>query len=170
MWANKWTRPRCTDRYNRSVAIAFLWPTEWAMLHYLAVRKTVVSVHRLVHLKITLKSLTWPTDRCSPRRIAFNTLLNAKAWVGTLTICLHSIKSSLPFLYPYVTHVINYPRPSPAFPYCKLWKAGRGLGTRLVLGLCRFFSDVILMEVPDRNWTLLILVVCFSRTTASKVL
>ena len=24
-----------------------------------------------------------------------------------------------PSLYPYVTHVINYPRPSPTFPYCK---------------------------------------------------
>ena len=36
-----------------------------------------------------------------------------------------------PFLYPYVTHVINYSRPSPAFPYWKRWKAGRGLGTRI---------------------------------------
>ena len=35
-------------------------------------------------------------------------------------------------LYPYVTHVIYYTRPSPAFPYCKRWKAGWGLGTRLV--------------------------------------
>ena len=36
-----------------------------------------------------------------------------------------------PSLYPYVTHVINYSRPSPAFPYWKRRKAGRGLGTRL---------------------------------------
>ena len=36
-----------------------------------------------------------------------------------------------PSLYPYVTHVINYPRPSIAFPYYKRRKAGRGLGTRL---------------------------------------
>ena len=36
-----------------------------------------------------------------------------------------------PSLYPYVTHVINYPRLSPAFPHCKRRKAGRGLGTRL---------------------------------------
>ena len=28
-------------------------------------------------------------------------------------------------LYPYVTPVINYPRPSPAFPYCKWRKAGQ---------------------------------------------
>ena len=38
-----------------------------------------------------------------------------------------------PSLYPYVTHVINYSRPSPAFPYWKRRKAGRGLGTRLGL-------------------------------------
>ena len=37
-----------------------------------------------------------------------------------------------PSLYPYVTHVINYSRPSPAFPYWKRRKAGRGLGTRLI--------------------------------------
>ena len=36
-----------------------------------------------------------------------------------------------PSLYPYVTHMINYTRPSPTFPYCKRRKAGRGLGTRL---------------------------------------
>ena len=39
--------------------------------------------------------------------------------VGTSTIHLHSIKSSLPFSLLYVTHVINYFRPSPAFPYWK---------------------------------------------------
>ena len=33
--------------------------------------------------------------------------------------------------YPDITHVRKDTRPSPAFPYCKLWKAGRGLGTRL---------------------------------------
>ena len=32
----------------------------------------------------------------------------------------------------YVTHVINYSRPSTAFPYRKRRKAGRGLGTRLL--------------------------------------
>ena len=32
----------------------------------------------------------------------------------------------------HITDVINYSRPSPAFPYCKRWKAGRGLGMRLV--------------------------------------
>ena len=31
----------------------------------------------------------------------------------------------------YVTHVMNYSRPSTAFLYCKWWKAGWGLGTRL---------------------------------------
>ena len=51
--------------------------------------------------------------------------------MGTSTICLRSIKSSLPSLYPYVTHVIKYSRPSTAFPYFKRRKAGRGLGTRL---------------------------------------
>ena len=50
------------------------------MLHYLAVRKDMVSLHRPVHSKITLTySLTWQTDRCTPRRMAFKALLNAKA-------------------------------------------------------------------------------------------
>ena len=44
-------------------------------LHYLAVQKAMVSVNRPVHSKITL---TWQTDRCSPRRMTFRTLLNAK--------------------------------------------------------------------------------------------
>ena len=33
--------------------------------------------------------------------------------------------------YPDVNHVRKDTRPSPAFPYCKRWKAGRGLGIRL---------------------------------------
>ena len=49
------------------------------MLHYLAVRKAMVSVHRPVYSKITLTySLTWQTDHCTPR-MAFKVLLNAKA-------------------------------------------------------------------------------------------
>ena len=36
------------------------------ILHYLAVRKAMVSVHKPVHLKITLTySLTWQADRCA---------------------------------------------------------------------------------------------------------
>ena len=50
------------------------------MLHYLAVRKAMVSVYRPIHSKITLTySLTWQTDRFTPRRMAFKALLNAKA-------------------------------------------------------------------------------------------
>ena len=51
-----------------------------AMLHYLAVQKAMVSVHKPVHSKITLTySLTWKADRCTSRRMAFKALLNAKA-------------------------------------------------------------------------------------------
>ena len=50
------------------------------MLHYLAVREAMVSVHKPVHSKITLTySLTWQADRCTSRRMAFKALLNAKA-------------------------------------------------------------------------------------------
>ena len=50
------------------------------MLHYLAVRKAMVSVHRPIHSKITLTySLTWQTDRFTPQRMAFKALLNTKA-------------------------------------------------------------------------------------------
>ena len=49
------------------------------MLHYLTVGKAMVSVHRPVHSKITLTySLTWQTDGCTPQRMAFKALLNAK--------------------------------------------------------------------------------------------
>ena len=111
------------------------------MLHYLGVRKAMVSVHKPVHSKITLTySLTWQADRCTSRRMAFKTLLNAggspflafaqvfsvlifekncqnglllilktamctvdyrsTTCVGTSTIRLRSIKSSLPFSLP----------------------------------------------------------------------
>ena len=114
------------------------------MLHYLAVLKTVVSVHKPVHSIITLTlvtySLTWQADRCTSLRMGFKALLNAKArpfpslcssllcaycskkmpervptvlktatctvdyrsttCMGTLTIRLRSIKSSLPFSLP----------------------------------------------------------------------
>ena len=50
------------------------------MLQYLAVQTAIVSVHRPAHLKITLTYLlTWQTDHCSPRRMPFKALLNAKA-------------------------------------------------------------------------------------------
>ena len=50
------------------------------MLHYLAVRKAMVSVHKPKHSKITLTySLTWKADHCTSRRMAFKALLNAKA-------------------------------------------------------------------------------------------
>ena len=49
------------------------------MLHYLAVRKAMVSIHKPVHSKITLSySLTWQADRCTSRIMAFKALLNAK--------------------------------------------------------------------------------------------
>ena len=37
-----------------------------------------------------------------------------------------------PSLYPYVTHVINYPRPSPAFPYCKATVSWVGPGNEVI--------------------------------------
>ena len=102
------------------------------MLHYLAVWKAMVSLHRPVHSKITLTySLTWQTDRCTPRRMAFKafprlcssflcaycskklperaptkkqlrvlSIIDQLPCVGTATIRLRSIKSSLPFSLP----------------------------------------------------------------------
>ena len=52
------------------------------------------------------------------------------AWTHRRSAYAYSIK---PSLYAYVTHVINYS--STPFPYCKWWKAGRGLRTRLGEGL-----------------------------------
>ena len=48
--------------------------------------------------------------------------------------------SLYPSLYPYVTHVINYTRPSLSFPYCKRRKAGQGLGMRLGFWLRKAFE------------------------------
>ena len=49
----------------------------------------------------------------------------------TSIICLCSISSLYLLSTLYVTHMVNYSRPSTAFLYCKRWKAGQGLGTRL---------------------------------------
>ena len=62
--------------------------------------------------------------------MAMCTINYAIMCVGISTICVHSINSFLSTLY--ITHVINYSRPSTTFPYCKRRKAGWGLGTRLV--------------------------------------
>ena len=139
------------------------------MLHYLAVRKAMVSVHKPVHSKITLTySLSWQADHCTSRRMAFRALLNAKARpfpslcssflcayclkklpkraptkkqlrvlsiVGQLcacarrTICLRSIKSSLPFSLP-LRHSCD--KLFQALSRFSIRKAGQGLGTRLV--------------------------------------
>ena len=129
------------------------------MLHYLAVQKAMVSIHKPVHSKITLTySLTWQADRFTSWRMAFKALLNTKAqpfpslclsflctycskklpeWVPTKKqLRVLSIIDQLrawahrrsayaqlsPSLYPYITHMINYSRPSPAFPY---WSDGK---------------------------------------------
>ena len=156
---------------SRDSFMADIMGLDDTMLHYLAVRKATVSVHKPVHSKITLTySLTWQADRCTSRRMAFKALLNAKARpfpslcssflctycskklperaptekqlrvlsiVNQLRAWAHrrsayaQLSPLYPSLYPYVTHVINYSRPPPAFPYWKRRKAGRGLGTRL---------------------------------------
>ena len=53
-WTNELAHAAWT--YSHSIVIAFLYgrPRQHYMLHYLAVRKAMVSVHRPVHLKITL--------------------------------------------------------------------------------------------------------------------
>ena len=63
------------------------------MLHYLTVWKAMVSVHRPVHPKIMLTySLPWQTDRCSPRRMAFKALLNAKVALSSSFLCAYCLK------------------------------------------------------------------------------
>ena len=61
-----------------------------------------------------------------------------------------------PSLYPYVTHVINYSRPSPAFPYWKRRKAGQGLGTRLPELLNRTKNSNTYFAAAHRHKPLLI--------------
>ena len=149
------------------------------MLHYLAVRKAMVSVHKPVHSKVTLANgkptrlpgkLTavlpgeWLSRRYqTPRRGLRSSFLCAycskklqerahtkkhlrvlsiidqlRAWAHRRS-AYAQLSPLYPSLYPYVTHVINYSRPSPAFPYWKRRKAGRGLGTRLRSTLCCHF-------------------------------
>jgi len=56
------------------------------------------------------------------------------AWARYHAVVTLAHVQSNPFyhpFYPNITHVRKDTRPSPAFPYCKRRKAGRGLGTRL---------------------------------------
>ena len=161
--------------YSHDSFMADRMELDGTMLHYLAVRKAMVSVQKPVYSKITLTySLTWQADHCTSQRMAFKALLNAKArpfpslcssflcaycwkklperaptqknsnvycrlWINYIRAWAHrrpayaQLSPLYPSLYPYVTHVINYSRPSPAFPYWKQRKAGWGLGTRLLI-------------------------------------
>ena len=57
-----WTEHSCNSFY-----MADRMGLDSTKLHYLAVQKTMVSVHRPIHLKITLTYLlSWQTDRCTP--------------------------------------------------------------------------------------------------------
>ena len=67
-----------------------------------------------------------------------------RAWAHRLS-AYAQLSPLYPSLYPYVTHVINYSRPSPAFPYWKRRKAGRGLGTRLCLYDCPLYIDCTML-------------------------
>ena len=59
---------------------SFMAELDGTMLHYLAVQKAMVSVHKPVHSKIMLTYLlTWQADRCTSWIMAFKALLNAKA-------------------------------------------------------------------------------------------
>ena len=94
MWANERTCPCCTDRtYLFSCFMANRMGLDGTMPHYLAVRKAMVSVHRPVCSKITLTySLSWQTDRCTPRRMAFKALLNAKTALSQALLCAYCSK------------------------------------------------------------------------------
>ena len=66
------------------------------MLHYLAVRNAIVSVHKPVNSKITLTYLlTWQADRCTSRRMPFKALY-AKARpfpsLGSSFLCAYCLK------------------------------------------------------------------------------
>ena len=141
------------------------------MLHYLAVRKAMVSVHVQTrtfenHAILLAYLANWPLYTpengfqgaikrqdglflasflcayCSkklPERAPTKKQLRVLSIVDQLRAWAHrrsayaQLSPLYPSLYPYVTHMINYTRPSPTFPYCKRRKAGRGLGTRLEL-------------------------------------
>ena len=80
---------------------------------------------------------------------------STKTWVSIMELrVLAHLQSTYTQLSPlyllstlYITHVINYSRPSTAFPHYKWWKAGRGLGTRLP----PLLSPLPYME-KDREW------------------
>ena len=78
------------------------------MLHYLAVRKALVRVHRPIHSKIMLPyslTCTWQTDCCTPRRMAFKALLNTKAACSSFlcTYCLNNCQNGLLLKHSYRT-------------------------------------------------------------------
>ena len=61
----------------------------------------------------------------------YTCIVNYAMCRGTSMICLRPLSPFYLLSTLYVTHMIKYSRPSTAFLYCKWWKAGRGLGTRL---------------------------------------
>ena len=83
-----WTRPRFIDKIylfsRESFYMADRTGLDSTMLHYLAVQRAMVSVHRPVDSKIMVTyALTWhkltADGRCTLRRMAFEALQNAKA-------------------------------------------------------------------------------------------
>ena len=91
-----------------------------------------------------------------PERVPTKTQLRVLSIIDQLRAWAHrrsayaQLRPLYPSLYPYVTHVINYSRPSTAFPYCKRRKAGWGLGTRLVTTMKTIvFQDTMMqLHVP----------------------
>ena len=127
-------------------------------LHYLAVRETMASVHRPVHSKITLTYSPGKLTAFHPvngfqgankhqsccflgfaqvfsvyvKKNCQNFTVNyAIMCVGTSTSTYAQLSPLYLLSILYVTHVMNFPRPSTAFPYCKRRKAAQGLGTKI---------------------------------------
>ena len=111
---------------------------ESTRLHYLAIWRDMVNLHRPVHSKIMLTdcqggsflSCAYCSNKLPERgptkaRLLVLLITQLRVWAHQQSACAQLSPLYIPSLYPYVTHVINYSRLSTAFLYCKSGKLGR---------------------------------------------
>ena len=128
--------PGSTESYSehtRTHTFSLTWQTD----HYSPWR---MAFKALLNAKVVLSNFlcAYSTKKNCQNGLLLKTQLRVLSIIDQLHVwalqrsAYAQLSPLYPSLYSYVTHVINYPMPSPTFsPYCKRWKAGWGLGTRL---------------------------------------
>ena len=113
-----------------------VYPREWLSRRYSTPRQSFPRLCSSILCRYCSKKKL-PEWALTKTRLPVCVLSIINRWaitcMGTSTIRLHSIKSSLPSLYSLRHSRDKLFQALSAFLYCKRWKAGLGLGTRLNL-------------------------------------